>query len=123
VTNAATVALSIEGRPDGDFALPGGLPFEATRFGVALGLCVGYAAKKVGRVLMFLAGSIAILGIALQTMDWIVIDWTAVQTTVQPLLVDPRGVTLGERLWTATISSVPYGGGFVGGILISFKLG
>jgi uncharacterized membrane protein (Fun14 family) len=66
---------------------------------------------------------LAILLIALQFLGWITIDWGAVKSTVEPLLVDSHGVALGDRLWAVRMSSVPYGGGIVGGFAVGFKLG
>jgi uncharacterized membrane protein (Fun14 family) len=100
-----------------------GAPLASLGFGGAAGLVVGYAAKKVTKVVAVLLGLLFILLQVLVYNDLITVNWNAVQHTAQQVWTDPNGVTLADRAWGILTANLPFGGGFVTGFALGFKLG
>jgi uncharacterized membrane protein (Fun14 family) len=100
-----------------------GAPLAALGFGGAAGLVVGYAAKKVTKVVAVVLGLLFILLQVLAYNDLITVNWSGVQHTAQQMWTDPHGVTLADRLWGILTANLPFGGGFVTGFALGFKLG
>ena len=92
-------------------------------FGGAAGLVVGYAAKKLTKLLALLLGATFILLQLLAYKGYISIDWGAMEHDTQALLADPSGAGLGDRLWNVIAANLPFGGGFAAGFAIGLKLG
>jgi uncharacterized membrane protein (Fun14 family) len=84
---------------------------------------VGYAAKKVTKTVAVLLGVLFILLQVLAYNELITINWGTVQSTAQGVWTDPRGVTLADRAWVILTANLPFGGGFVTGFALGFKLG
>ena len=106
-----------------DFASLVGAPLASLGFGGAAGLVVGYAAKKVTKAVALLLGLLFILLQVLAYNDLITVNWTAVQHTAQQVWTDPSGMTLADRGWNILSANLPFGGGFVTGFALGFKLG
>jgi uncharacterized membrane protein (Fun14 family) len=100
-----------------------GAPLASLGFGGAAGLVVGYAAKKVTKVVALLLGVLFILLQVLAYNELITVNWGAVQHTAQQVWTDPHGVTLADRAWTILTANLPFGGGFITGFALGFKLG
>jgi len=100
-----------------------GAPLASLGFGGAAGLVVGYAAKKVTKVVAVVLGLLFILLQVLVYNELITVNWGSVKDTVQHVWTDPHGVTLAERLWGILSANLPFGGGFVTGFALGFKLG
>ncbi len=100
-----------------------GAPVASLGFGGAAGLMVGYAAKKVTKVVAVLLGLLFILLQVLVYNELISVNWSAVQHTAEHVWTDPHGVTLADRLWGILAANLPFGGGFVTGFVLGFKLG
>ena len=100
-----------------------GAPIASLGFGGVAGLVVGYAAKKVTKVVAVVLGLLFILLQVLVYNELISVNWGAVQHTAQQVWADPHGVTLADRAWAILTANLPFGGGFVTGFALGFKLG
>ena len=100
-----------------------GAPLASLGFGGVAGLVVGYAAKKVTKVVAVTLGVVFILLQVLVYNELISVNWGAVQHTAQQVWTDPHGVTLADRVWAILTANLPFGGGFVTGFALGFKLG
>ena len=92
-------------------------------FGGVAGAIVGYTAKKITKLAALILG---LLFIALQTLvyfKFVSVDWNAVQHTAEHVWTDAQGVTLADRVWAVLSANLPFGGGFVAGFALGFKLG
>ncbi len=98
-------------------------PLASLGFGGTAGLVVGYAAKKITKLVAVLLGLLFILLQVLVYNDLITVNWSGVQHTAQQVWTDPHGVTLADRLWGILTANLPFGGGFVTGFALGFKLG
>ncbi|MBI4515959.1 MAG: FUN14 domain-containing protein [Deltaproteobacteria bacterium] len=92
-------------------------------FGGIAGLTVGYAAKKVTKMAALALGLAFILVQVLSYQGLISVNWGAVQETAHGVWSDPQGVTLADRAWAVISANLPFGGGFVAGFALGFKLG
>ena len=100
-----------------------GAPVASLGFGGAAGVVVGYAAKKVTKVVAVLLGLLFILLQVLVYNELISVNWSAVQHTAEQVWTDPHGVTLADRAWGILTANLPFGGGFIAGFALGFKLG
>jgi uncharacterized membrane protein (Fun14 family) len=98
-------------------------PAAALGFGGITGAIVGYTAKKVTKIVAILLGVVFILIQFLVYKGLISVNWDAVQTTAEAVWQSPDGRTLADRAWEVVTISLPFGGGFVGGFALGFKLG
>ena len=92
-------------------------------FGGVAGVVVGYTAKKVTKLVALGLGLTFILLQVLVYEGFIAVDWGAVQNSAETLWRDPQGITLADRTWQILSANLPFGGGFVAGFAIGFKLG
>jgi len=92
-------------------------------FGGVAGAVVGYTAKKVTKMVAIMLGLAFILIQLLVHQGLVTVDWNAVENTAHGVWVDPHGHTLAERAWGMLTANLPFGGGFVTGFLLGFKLG
>lgn len=92
-------------------------------FGGAAGAIVGYASKKVTKLVALLLGLVFIAVQGLVYMHVVTVDWHAVQTGAEHLWKDPQGVTLATRAWKVLSANLPFGAAFAAGFGIGFKLG
>lgn len=100
-----------------------GTPLASLGFGGAAGLVVGYAAKKVTKVVALILGLLFIVLQLLVYNELITVNWSSVQHTAQHVWIDPNGITLADRCWGILTANLPFGGGFVTGFALGFKLG
>ena len=98
-------------------------PLGELGFGGAAGLVVGYAAKKMTKLIAIALGLLFIVLQILAHQGLITVNWTAVQSTAEGVWTDPAGHTLAERAWEVLTANLPFGGGFVTGFALGFKLG
>jgi uncharacterized membrane protein (Fun14 family) len=98
-------------------------PLGELGFGGAAGLIVGYAAKKMTKLIAIALGVLFILLQILVHEGLITVNWTAVQSTAEGVWTDAAGRSLADRAWEILTANLPFGGGFVTGFAIGFKLG
>ncbi|MGH7789665.1 MAG: FUN14 domain-containing protein [Candidatus Binatia bacterium] len=92
-------------------------------FGGVAGAVVGYTAKKVTKLIALALGLVFLLIQYLVYVKFISVDWNAVQDTAYTVWQDPAGVTLADRAWQVLSANLPFGGAFVAGFALGFKLG
>jgi uncharacterized membrane protein (Fun14 family) len=92
-------------------------------FGGAAGAVVGYTSKKLTKLAALMLGLIFLVIQALVYLKFVSVDWEAVQQTAEHVWKDPHGVTLAQRAWEILSANLPFGGGFMAGFALGFKLG
>jgi uncharacterized membrane protein (Fun14 family) len=92
-------------------------------FGGVAGAVVGYASKKVTKLVALALGLVFIVIQALVYLQVITVDWRLVQTGAERVWTDPHGVTLASRAWDVLSANLPFGAGFATGFAIGFKVG
>jgi uncharacterized membrane protein (Fun14 family) len=92
-------------------------------FGGMAGVIVGYTAKKLTKLTAILLALVFILIQVLSYQGWIEVEWTAVEESAKGVWVDDTGVTLADRAWTILTANRPFGGAFIAGFALCFKLG
>ena len=92
-------------------------------FGGVAGVIVGYTAKKLTKLLALALGLLFIIVQVLAYKGLITINWGTVQTSAKDVWTDARGVTLADQAWEVLTANLPFGGGFVAGFFVGFKLG
>ncbi len=97
-------------------------PVGGLGFGGVVGLGVGFTAKKIGKVILLTIGAVVILLQALAYGELIDIDWGAVEGAAKSAWATPDG-TLADRAWEVVTNNLPFGGGFVAGFALGFKMG
>lgn len=100
----------------------GGLAPELGFGGVA-GAVVGYASKKVTKVVALALGLVFITIQGLVYLHLVTVDWHAVQAGAEQVWTDPHGVTLATRAWKVLGANLPFGAAFAAGFGVGFKLG
>jgi uncharacterized membrane protein (Fun14 family) len=98
-------------------------PVSELGFGGVAGAVVGYAAKKVTKLVALALGLVFILLQTLVYLKFVSVDWGAVEHAAEHVWTDPHGVTLGQRAWEIISANLPFGGGFVAGFAMGFKFG
>ncbi|MDG2307105.1 MAG: FUN14 domain-containing protein [Candidatus Binatia bacterium] len=97
-------------------------PVGGLGFGGVVGLAVGYTAKKIGKLVLLAIGAVFILLQALAYTELIDIDWGAVEGAATNAWETSDG-TLADRAWQVVTNNLPFGGGFVAGFALGFKMG
>ena len=92
-------------------------------FGGVAGAIVGYTAKKLTKLAALILGLVFIAMQGLVYLKFISVDWNTVQHTAEHVWTDAHGVTLAQRAWQVISANLPFGGGFVAGFAIGFKIG
>jgi len=92
-------------------------------FGGVAGAIVGYTAKKITKLAALVLGLIFIVVQTLVYLQYVSVDWNAVQQSAERVWKDTQGVTLADRAWEILSANLPFGGGFVAGFALGFKLG
>lgn len=92
-------------------------------FGGVAGAVVGYAAKKVTKLVALALGLVFIVIQVLVYLRFVSVDWGAVQTGAEQVWVDAAGVTLADRAWEVISANLPFGAAFAVGFGVGFKLG
>ncbi len=90
-------------------------------FGGLAGYAVGYALKKLGRLLAVALGLLFVVVQLLAQAGYIQVDWTRIQKDVEPLLQQPGLQSLWERLLTTLTYNLPFGASFVGGLILGLR--
>jgi len=89
-------------------------------FGGVAGVVVGYAAKKLSKLLALFLGVTFILLQMLSYFGLITVNWGAMEAIARPVLESP---SLHEQAWEVLTGNLPFAGGFGVGFAIGFKLG
>jgi uncharacterized membrane protein (Fun14 family) len=98
-------------------------PLAGLGFGGLAGAVVGYAAKKLTKMVAILLGVLFITIQVLAYYQLIVVDWVAVQSTAEQAVHSEQGRSAAQQAWSLLTANLPWGGGFVAGFAIGFKLG
>jgi uncharacterized membrane protein (Fun14 family) len=98
-------------------------PLTTMGFGGVAGAVVGYTAKKITKLAALLLGLLFVVIQVLASQGYVTVNWGAVQETAETVWRDPQGVTLADRAWAILSANLPFGGGFVAGFALGFKLG
>lgn len=98
-------------------------PLSGLGFGGMTGAAVGYTAKKFTKLAAIILGLVFIVVQLLVYQGWIDIDWGAVQSATEQTMNSEHGRSLLERAWAILTKNIPWGGGFVAGFALGFKLG
>lgn len=97
-------------------------PVGGLGFGGVVGLAVGFTAKKVGKLVLLGIGVVVALLQALAYAELVQIDWGAVEGAATRVWQTSDG-TLADRAWEILTNNLPFGGGFVAGFALGFKMG
>ncbi|MDX2168709.1 MAG: FUN14 domain-containing protein [Deltaproteobacteria bacterium] len=92
-------------------------------FGGVAGAVVGYTAKKVTKLVALALGLVFIVIQALVYLNYVSVNWAAVQSGAEHLWSDAQGVTLADRAWAIVSANLPFGAAFAAGFALGFKLG
>lgn len=98
-------------------------PAGALGFGGVAGAIVGYTAKKLTKLMALALGLLFITIQTLVYLKFVSVDWNAVQSTAEHVWKDAQGITLADRAWEVISANLPFGGGFIAGFALGFKLG
>lgn len=98
-------------------------PLTGLGFGGVAGFIVGYAAKKIAKLLALALGLLFITIQALAYYGWIDVHWEAVQSGAEEIWRGQDGATLAERTWQVISYNLPFGGGFVAGFALGIRRG
>jgi uncharacterized membrane protein (Fun14 family) len=98
-------------------------PAGALGFGGVAGAIVGYTAKKLTKLMALALGLLFITIQTLAYLKFVSVDWNAVQSTAEHVWKDAHGITLADRAWEVISANLPFGGGFIAGFALGFKLG
>lgn len=98
-------------------------PGASMGFGGLAGVVVGYTAKKFTKMAALLLGVLFVLVQLLAHLQVITVHWTTVQTVAEGAWTNDQGVSLADRAWAILSANLPFGGGFLGGFALGFKLG
>jgi uncharacterized membrane protein (Fun14 family) len=105
---------------DGNNLLPE--PLGGIGFGGVVGFSLGFATKKLGKVLVVVGGVLIALLQVLAWLDLVVVDWAGIQRSATDVWHTPQG-SLAERAWEILSNNLPFGGGFVAGFSLGFRMG
>ncbi len=98
-------------------------PLSGLGFGGLTGAAVGYTAKKFTKVAALIIGVSFILVQLMVHQGWIDVDWGAVQTATEGAVNSQQGRSLLQKGWDILTANLPWGGGFVAGFVLGFKMG
>ena len=99
-------------------------PF-ASQLGVGLvsGYAVGFALKKIGKLLAVALGLLFVVVQVLAVQGFLTVHWEAIERSVEPLLA-PEGL---EASWRSLVSvltfNVAFAGSFVPGLILGLRRG
>lgn len=92
-------------------------------FGALAGFSVGYALKKVGKLLALLLGVLFVFLQILAHYGFVSIDWLRVQESVDPLL----GAESLREAWRSLVglltANVPFAAAFIPGMMLGLRRG
>jgi len=93
-----------------------------TQLGVGgiIGLCIGYAIKKVAKIAAAVLGIFSLGLIYMETQDMITVDWLGVEAWGNTALA---GLGQAEGALGAFLANLPFAGGALAGFAIGIKMG
>lgn len=92
-------------------------------FGGLAGFATGYALKKIGKIALFIFGSIFILLQLLAYFGLIEINWLRIQQFAEPALQRPALENAINGLIGVLTNNIPFAGAFMPGFLLGLKFG
>lgn len=98
-------------------------PWTALGFGGMAGLVVGFAAKKLTKVLAVALGLLFVTLQGLSYLGYVQIDWTGIERDASRVVSGPEGRALLDQAWLVLVANIPFAGGFAAGFALGFKLG
>lgn len=98
-------------------------PLSGLGFGGLTGAAVGYTAKKFTKLAALILGLAFILIQLMVYQGWIDIDWGSVQSAAEQTVNSEQGRSAMQGAWEMLTQNLPWGGGFVAGFALGFKLG
>ncbi|MCW4049520.1 MAG: FUN14 domain-containing protein [Candidatus Bathyarchaeota archaeon] len=93
-----------------------------TQLGVGgvIGLCIGYAVKKIAKIVAVIVGLFSLGLLYLEYQGMISVDWLGVETWGNTALA---GLGQMEGILGALISNLPFAGGAIVGFGLGIKMG
>jgi uncharacterized membrane protein (Fun14 family) len=88
--------------------------------GGVVGLCIGYALKKIAKIVAFIIGVFSLGLIYLESQGLISVDWLGVEAWGNTALASLGQM---EGVLGAILSNLPFAGGAVIGFSIGVKMG
>ena len=98
-------------------------PLAGLGFGGLTGAAVGYTAKKFTKLAALILGLAFIIVQVMVYQGWVDIDWVAVQSATENAVSSEQGRSALQKAWDVLTTNLPWGGGFVAGFALGFKLG
>ncbi len=92
-------------------------------FGGLAGFATGYAMKKIGKLALFLFGSVFIGLQVLAYMGVVEINWLRIQQFAEPALQRPALENTFNSILGIMTNNLPFAGAFVPGFLLGLKFG
>jgi uncharacterized membrane protein (Fun14 family) len=96
---------------------------EQLGFGAVAGFVVGYALKKVGKVVAVILGLLFVAIQGLAYGGFLTVHWGEVQARVDPLLGSESISTFWERLLDVLTFNLAFAGAFVPALLLGLRRG
>ena len=100
-----------------------GLPLASLGFGGVMGVAVGYATKKLGKLVLLAVGLVFLAVQWLAWEGWLHVDWASMEASAKAAWTDATGTTLAERAWQVVTADLPFGAAFAAGFALGVKLG
>jgi uncharacterized membrane protein (Fun14 family) len=97
----------------------------ASQLGVGLvsGYAVGYALKKIGKMLAVALGLVFVVVQVLAVQGFLTVHWDAIERSVGPLLA-PEGLEAGWRSLVSVLTfNLAFAGSFVPGLILGLRRG
>lgn len=93
-----------------------------TQLGVGgiIGLCIGFAIKKVAKIAAVVIGLFSLGLIYMESEGMVTVDWLGVETWGNTALA---GLGEAEGALGAILSNLPFAGGAIAGFAIGMKMG
>lgn len=92
-------------------------------FGGLTGFATGYAMKKIGKVALFIFGTIFVLLQVLAYTGVIEINWLRIQQFAEPALQRPALESALNSVIGVLTNNLPFAGSFIPGFLLGLKFG
>jgi uncharacterized membrane protein (Fun14 family) len=92
-------------------------------FGGLVGFATGYAVKKIGKIALFVVGTIFMLLQVLAYMGIIEINWLRIQQFAEPALQRPALENALNGFIGVLTNNLPFAGSFIPGFLLGLKFG
>jgi uncharacterized membrane protein (Fun14 family) len=107
-----------------DVEWPAVFPYaEQLGFGVVAGFAVGYALKKVGKLLAIALGLVFIVVQVLAYVGFVTVHWSQVQVQVEPVFGSGSLSSLWSRLLEVLTFNLAFAGAFVPGLVVGLRRG